>query len=183
MADEPAPTYAVEDYDTVSEGRATILFPRNNEVFYNPVQQFNRDMSIAAIKAWRDMTAEAKLERFERSKKPGKTRPATTFTVLEALAASGLRSVRYAKEIEGIEYILANDLLADAVESIRRNVHYNGLSARLVRANQGDAVSVMYAQREQRRFGVVDLDPYGTAAPFIDGAIHAAENGGLICVT
>ena len=28
----------------VKEGRATILFPSRNEVFYNPVQEFNRDL-------------------------------------------------------------------------------------------------------------------------------------------
>ncbi len=28
----------------ISEGSATILFPNSNEVFYNPVQEFNRDL-------------------------------------------------------------------------------------------------------------------------------------------
>ena len=28
----------------VKEGRATILFPSRNKVFYNPVQEFNRDL-------------------------------------------------------------------------------------------------------------------------------------------
>ncbi|KAJ1884640.1 RNA methyltransferase tRNA(m5U54)methyltransferase [Kickxella alabastrina] len=177
------PTYNIEDYQKIKEGKATILFPKNNEVFYNPVQEFNRDMSIAAIKNWRDITMEAKTERFEKSTNPTKVMPPKTFTVLEALAASGLRSVRYAKEIEDIEYILTNDLLPDAVESIKRNVHFNGLSQNLVRANQGDAISVMYGYRDKERFDVVDLDPYGTAAPFIDGAIHAVKKGGLICVT
>ncbi|KAJ2378784.1 RNA methyltransferase tRNA(m5U54)methyltransferase, partial [Coemansia sp. RSA 2603] len=177
-----AAQYNVDDYQQITEGQATILFPKHNEVFYNPVQQFNRDMSIAAIKAWRDMTMEARMQRYERSQRAGKQRPETKFTVLEALAASGLRSVRYAKEIEGIDHIVANDLLADAVESIRRNVHFNGLSPALVRANEGDAMAVMYAHRAQR-FDVVDLDPYGTAAPFVDGAVQAVKNGGLLLVT
>ena len=30
--------------DTISEGAATILFPKGNQVFYNPVQEFNRDL-------------------------------------------------------------------------------------------------------------------------------------------
>ncbi|KAJ1719263.1 RNA methyltransferase tRNA(m5U54)methyltransferase [Coemansia erecta] len=182
MASESAPQYNIDDYKQITEGQATILFPKHNEVFYNPVQKFNRDMSIAAIKTWRDMTMEARLQRYERSQRPEKQRPATTFTVLEALAASGLRSVRYAKEIEDIEYIVANDLLGDAVESIRRNVHYNGLSQRLVRANEGDAMAVMYGRRGDK-FDVIDLDPYGTAAPFVDGAVQAVKNGGLLCVT
>ena len=28
----------------ITEGSATILFPSSNEVFYNPVQEFNRDL-------------------------------------------------------------------------------------------------------------------------------------------
>ncbi|KAJ1662805.1 RNA methyltransferase tRNA(m5U54)methyltransferase [Coemansia sp. RSA 1813] len=183
MADEHAPAYDVSDYNEITEGKATILFPKNNEVFYNPVQEFNRDMSIAAIKTWRDITMEARMARFDKSTNPNKVSPPTTFTVLEALAASGLRSVRYAKEIEGIDHIVTNDLLEDAVESIRRNAHFNGISQSLVRANQGDAISVMYSYRDKERFDVVDLDPYGTAAPFIDGAIHAVKKNGLICVT
>ncbi|KAJ2489084.1 RNA methyltransferase tRNA(m5U54)methyltransferase [Coemansia sp. RSA 2050] len=183
MAEEYVPNYRVEDYQELKEGQATILFPKNNEVFYNPVQQFNRDMSIAAIKTWHDTTNEAKMLRFNKSANPNKAAPSTKFTILEALAASGLRSVRYAKEIEDIDFILTNDLLADAVESIKRNAHFNGISQKLVRANQGDAVAVMYAHRDKDAFDVVDLDPYGTAAPFIDGAIQAVKKGGLICVT
>lgn len=31
----------------IREGKATILFPSQNEVFYNPVQEFNRDLRFA----------------------------------------------------------------------------------------------------------------------------------------
>ena len=31
----------------VTEGKATILFPEAGDVFYNPVQEFNRDLSSA----------------------------------------------------------------------------------------------------------------------------------------
>jgi tRNA (guanine26-N2/guanine27-N2)-dimethyltransferase len=55
-------------YNTVTEGKATILFPKNNEVFYNPVQEFNRDMSIAAITTWSEIYFQEKQERIERKK-------------------------------------------------------------------------------------------------------------------
>ena len=32
-------------------------------------------------------------------------------------------------------------------------------------------------------FNVVDLDPYGTAIPFLESAISATANHGLLCVT
>lgn len=42
----------------------------------------------------------------------------------------------------------------------------------------------MYEHREKKKnFDVIDLDPYGTAAPFIDAAVQAVADGGLLCVT
>ena len=38
MSEQPS------EFDTISEGAATILFPKGNQVFYNPVQEFNRDL-------------------------------------------------------------------------------------------------------------------------------------------
>lgn len=111
--------------------------------------------------------------------------------VLEALAASGLRSVRYWKEIpdreDDLDFVTVNDLEEAAVESIRRNVLHNGLDPERVRPNIGDATMVMHASRAAsfgRPYDVVDLDPYGTAAPFIDSAVQAVNgNGGLLAVT
>jgi N2,N2-dimethylguanosine tRNA methyltransferase len=43
---------------------------------------------------------------------------------------------------------------------------------------------LMYGHREaHNRFDVIDLDPYGTACPFLDSAVQAVANGGLLCVT
>lgn len=53
-------------YTPVTEGKATILFPKGNEVFYNPVQEFNRDMSIAAIRTWSEIYLAEKRERLEK---------------------------------------------------------------------------------------------------------------------
>ena len=41
----------------------------------------------------------------------------------------------------------------------------------------------MYNHRtEKTRVDVVDLDPYGTAAPFIDAAVQAVNTGGKLDV-
>lgn len=43
---------------------------------------------------------------------------------------------------------------------------------------------LMYGHREaHNRFDVIDLDPYGTACPFLDSAVQAVADGGLLCVT
>jgi len=53
-----------------------------------------------------------------------------------------------------------------------------------VRPNEGDAILLQYMHRDPaKRFHVVDLDPYGSASSFIDGAVQAVADGGLLCVT
>lgn len=44
--------------------------------------------------------------------------------------------------------------------------------------------TLIYNHRlESDRVEVIDLDPYGTAAPFIDSSIQGVQDGGLLCVT
>ncbi|KAG0237884.1 tRNA methyltransferase 1 [Actinomortierella wolfii] len=223
LLEKPVP----EGFKKVTEGKATILFPDTNEVFYNPIQEFNRDISIAAIRTWDELNREeieakrdAKRAKKQaamaaRMKKKEATESAATeatpttaapadqtmlpedsleteqkqetpqgITILEALSASGLRSIRYALEIPNVRHILTNDLEADAVASIRRNAEFNGIPDTLLTPNKGDAIDVLYMHRQpEKRYDVIDLDPYGTASPFIDGAVQAVSDGGLLCVT
>lgn len=58
--------------------------------------------------------------------------------VLEGLAASGLRSVRFALEVPGLQSITANDFSAKAAALIARNAMYNGVS-HLIQASCKDA--------------------------------------------
>lgn len=114
------------------------------------------------------------------------------FTILDALSATGLRALRYAKEIPFVTRIIANDLSRDAVESIEMNVDHNNVKG-TVCSNVGDARAYMYSKvgidrpassgTTIHKFDVIDLDPYGTAAPFFDSALQAIQDGGLLCVT
>lgn len=146
--------------------------------------------------------------------------------ILDALAASGLRSLRYWKEIPGIRHITINDLDAAAVERAHTNIQHNQLAEYDISMNkkekgaamdgnssnpaaarsvpkrpagicvqQGDAIHELYMSRKpassdlpsaanmQPPWDVIDLDPYGSAAPFIDAAVQAVADGGLLCVT
>ncbi len=61
---------------------------------------------------------------------------------------------------------------------------FNKVDPNIVKPQQGDATSVLYESREKgKQFDVIDLDPYGTAAPFLDGAVQAVKSGGLLCIT
>ncbi|PWN34820.1 N2,N2-dimethylguanosine tRNA methyltransferase [Meira miltonrushii] len=304
------------------EGSATIVLPTKEAAFLNPVQEFNRDLSVAALRAWGQIRNEEKRKRFEaglakriekkkaqalrkrqaksngdhndteakRRKVEGEGESASAvpvqegessgttenaegsttvngttpysevyrdfkFTVLEALSATGLRSIRYAREVPNIRQVMANDLSTTAVEAMKRNVALNfpagkpiekwqppllemedgkvkkpqkidedtiaeienGISASAkavesmtesassskaeantttpaastsihqdcnIRINEADAISLMYAHRDDKhKFDVVDLDPYGSAAIFLDGAVQCIADGGLLCVT
>jgi len=104
--------------------------------------------------------------------------------VLDALSASGLRAFRYTLEIEGIASVMANDLDSTAVEAIKQNCVLNNILEGRVIPNQGDASLVCYLHRDDAaRFDVLDLDPYGAPTPFLDGAVQAVSEGGLLCVT
>jgi tRNA (guanine26-N2/guanine27-N2)-dimethyltransferase len=137
--------------------------------------------------------------------------------VLDALAASGLRSMRYWKECPDIQHVTINDLDPAAYERAVTNIDSNGLSNDLIaaaadtvvgrprgiRIQTGDATQVMYSSRHSNRkrpheprntklspqeeasqqWDIIDLDPYGSAAPFLDGAVQAVCHGGMLNVT
>lgn len=60
--------------------------------------------------------------------------------ILEGLAASGLRSVRFALEVPGLQSVTANDFSTKAAALIARNAQYNGVS-HLLQASCRDARS------------------------------------------
>lgn len=41
----------------------------------------------------------------------------------------------------------------------------------------------MYSHRKQNEFDVIDLDPYGCPSIFLDAAVQAVKNKGLLLVT
>ena len=148
------------------------MFPSLNDVFYNPVQEFNRDLTCAVIQNF-----------INQRDSENDDQETGGITVLEGLAASGLRSIRFAKEISGIKSIVANDWSRQAVESIERNVEHNNV-ADVVTAHNGDASLLMYKHKQVKdRFDVIDLDPYGSPTPFLDAAVQAVSDGGMLCVT
>eukprot|EP00092_Neocalanus_flemingeri_P027579 GFUD01029921.1.p1 GENE.GFUD01029921.1~~GFUD01029921.1.p1 ORF type:complete len:578 (+),score=169.81 GFUD01029921.1:53-1735(+) len=165
-----------DGWTVVKEGQAEVLFPSLNDVFYNPVQEFNRDLSTAVIQAHA-------MQQLEGVECVAGEVCNEGISVLEALAASGLRSIRFAKEIRGLKSVVANDWSKQATESIRRNVSHNKVE-QLVTPHNGDASLLMYQHKQPKeRFHVIDLDPYGSPTPFLDSAVQAVSDGGLLCVT
>jgi tRNA (guanine26-N2/guanine27-N2)-dimethyltransferase len=138
-------------------------------VFYNPDQELNRDLTVALLRAHHD--------RRESARQP---------SYLDATAATGIRGVRAAAA--GYDATLA-DRDPVAVEYCERNLAENDLATGSDAADAGDAPTgrgeavhrdanpLMF----ERRFDVVDLDPFGTPMAFADAAVRSADE--LLCAT
>lgn len=60
-------------------------------------------------------------------------------TILEALSATCLRSIRYAKEVPGVKKIIANDISEKAVACMKENVRLNKVED-IIETSCNDAV-------------------------------------------
>ncbi len=150
----------------INEGLATIkIIPgkvkKSDEVFYNPAMKINRDISVLAVRAFQKMTARS-------------------LRVMDVMAATGIRGIRYALEVNNIHEIIFNDLNPKAIELIKENVKLNNLDIPY-KIYQKDAACIMH---EYRFLGdVVDVDPFGTPAPYLDAAARCVSNKGLLMIT
>jgi hypothetical protein len=59
-------------YKAHTESSTTILVPDSNTAFLNPVQQYNRDLSIAVIRSWNELRIEEAIAKQENKKSKGK---------------------------------------------------------------------------------------------------------------
>ncbi len=128
--------------------------------FYNPGMALNRDLSVLLVEAF------AKARRRE-------------VDVVDALAGTGARAVRLAKEVDAPIVVHANDGQAEAIVALRRAAKENHVPDSRLTIHESDA-HVLLASR---RFDVVDLDPCGSPMPFLDAAVRSVRHGGLVCAT
>jgi tRNA (guanine26-N2/guanine27-N2)-dimethyltransferase len=134
--------------------------PSLTPVFYNPRMEICRDISVSAAQILSNEIGGLK--------------------VCDPLAGVGARGIRYAKEVKGISKVLVNDYSIEAFELINRNVELNGLGS-VIEARREDANALMWKNRGW--FDFVDLDPFGSPAPFIDAACAALARQGVLAMT
>ena len=162
-----------DDESIVQEGKAVVRLSNEDKTysaFYNPAQEFNRDLSVVSINSF------FKFHKYRHKKFDEKT---YKFSIIEALSATGLRSVRYAKELSNdkVEYIAANDMDPEAVKLIKQNAESNKISDNKFKVYASEATQLLY--QHLNSFDVVDLDPYGSAIPLLDAGIKGLKNGGI----
>ncbi|KAF4517268.1 hypothetical protein B566_EDAN008602 [Ephemera danica] len=195
MIDEDKSVPSTSNTIVIKEGLAEIEMQNTTQVFYNPVQEFNRDISVAVL----NLIAEdhvAKQAEKNKSKNPEECVEQDYFNhneagkkcedgikILEALSATGLRGIRYAKEVAGVKEIVANDLSSNAVTAINNNIIKNNVQD-IVTASHSDASLLMYQHRRPAdRFHAIDLDPYGCPSTFLDAAVQSVTDAGILLVT
>jgi len=79
--------------------------------------------------------------------------------------------------------LVSNDIDEAATTLMKQNFDFNEVENKY-EIHTADAIDLLNEQRKNRRlFEVIDLDPYGTAVPFLESTLSAICNGGLLCVT
>lgn len=150
----------------VREGRALLRLPAAERstvgpesketaaVFYNPAMALNRDLSSLCLA----------------------TRAQDGWTVLDGLAASGARGIRYALESGAQLQVEFNDWNPVAARLIEENCRLNGIEPHVTARNLNPLLyeSVWHA---------VDVDPFGSPSPFVDAATRAVRDRGVLGVT
>lgn len=95
------------DENFIKENSSVIR--KTDKAFYNPAQEINRDISVMAINAFLEFS------KFKES----------NLCIFECMSATGLRGIRYAKEITPKCTIFMNDIDRDAVDTIKDNLRTN----------------------------------------------------------
>jgi len=162
----------------VNEGAASLLVPELDEstaghidrsrslapVFYNPRMRLNRDSAVLALGVHQGRLGRG-------------------VSACEPMCGTGIRGVRLALEVEGVEEVVLSDLSLEAVQLATENIFLNGVSDRVaVRHMEANLLLSLHA-KPLSRFDYVDIDPYGTPTPYLDTAVRACKRGGLIGLT
>jgi len=151
----------------IKEGAIKLVIPDPAEyalnaqspAFYNPAMVLNRDLSVLVCKLLKPQSA------------------------VDLLAATGVRGLRLKKEA-GVKRIYINDASPTATALAKKNAKLNKSKVEISNLRAHEFLATRY-KREDKKFGYVDIDPFGTPVPFLDAGVKAmVENrGGIIAVT
>ena len=164
--------------EMVREGKVKVLVPKlkafvnqpsdyapsKAPVFYNPVMELNRDIAVLALRAYQRMVNRE-------------------LAICEPLTSSGIRALRFATEIHGVKKVLISDINKSAFNLAKHNVRLNGLQDRVTVRHKDANCLLSCHGAPHERFDAVDVDPFGSPVPYLDSAVRALRNNGLLAVT
>ncbi len=154
------------------EGKAifkTSIGDENNQInlktaFYNPKMKLNRDIAVGLLNA---------LCRWNKEQ----------IKVLEPLAATGVRSIRFALEVACVSLVKANDVSKRAYEVLKQNIELNGLKEKILPYNYEANFFMLLLRGKKEYFDYIDIDPFGSPIYYIDSSIKVIKSKGIIAVT
>ena len=164
--------------EIIEEGKVKVLVPKleaygvvpsdyapsKAPVFYNPVMEFNRDLTVLVFKAYQRLVNHE-------------------ISICEPFTSQGIRGIRFAAEVEGVTRVLLADINTSAYELAKHNIELNNVQDKITIKNK-DANCVLSCNASpKKRFDIVDIDPFGTPAPYLDSAFRALKNKGLLAAT
>src|SRR5712691_1360142 len=151
----------------IVEGRTTLFVPSasltmseppTTPFFFNPAASVNRDISVAITEA------------------------VSGRTFCDSLAGVGARGVRVANELSRRIDVTMVDFNPSALRVARKNARANSLKrCDFVRS---EANTFLFSRfRRDSKFDFVDIDPFGTPVPYVQGGFGAAADGGVVSLT
>lgn len=147
------------DHYAGDHGQLTTSMP----VFYNPRMRMNRDFSVLFLTSYLENNH--------------------IDLLCEPLAGCGVRTLRYLNECPGEFSALMSDANPIAIETIKRNIETNGCGKR-AKSILGDAKELLLTESREKRFDYVDVDPFGTPAPYLNAAVQSLkQKGSLLALT
>jgi tRNA (guanine26-N2/guanine27-N2)-dimethyltransferase len=138
--------------------------PSKAPVFYNPAMELNRDLAMLTVQTYQRLVNRE-------------------LVACEPLTGCGVRGIRLAKEVAGVRKVVVNDISSDAATLASFNVSMNGLTDKVLVDNKDANLLLSSYAAPRKRFDYVDIDPFGSPALYIDSALRALRNGGLLALT
>jgi len=163
VVEEGKARFAVPKLETYMKSQKEYV-PSGAPVFYNPIMELNRDIAILALQAYQ--------------KKLGRK-----IRVCEPLTGCGVRGIRLAAEVDGIKKIVVNDISREAAKLARFNVEQNNMTKRISVVNEDANLLLNRYAAPHKRFDYIDVDPFGSPVVYIDSAVRALHDGGLLALT
>jgi tRNA (guanine26-N2/guanine27-N2)-dimethyltransferase len=163
-----------KNWSFASEGDTKFLVPSSSlkekepskfPVFFNPAAKFNRDISIHIYRTFIN------------------NKPEKNTSFVDAMAGSGTRGLRVANEIPRINRIFFNDFNSFSIHISKINAVLNNVYNKCNFYNKEICNFLSTEFNFEKRATIVDVDPFGTPAPYLDCLLRSVENGGLISVT
>jgi tRNA (guanine26-N2/guanine27-N2)-dimethyltransferase len=161
------------EWSKIREGEVTLLVPSQAialkeppkfPAFFNPAAKFNRDISILIYRHYIDQSRK-------------------NISFVDSMCGLGARGVRVGKEIPQIQKVVFNDYDMISAQTAKVNTIINNVYHKSDFYTSEICSFLSSRVNFDNRATIIDLDPFGTPAPFLDCILRAVENDGMISIT